>query len=348
MGIQINGQTDSISAIDGSLTVSGADLGSASASSLNISGIVTASGGVVVAAGTTAAPSISPTGDSNTGIFFPSADTIAFGEGGVEVARINSSGNVGIGTDNPTTEFHVQDGSDLLVALFESPNNHVRLRIKSASSSLGQLEFADADDADAGEIRYAHSTDKMTFHVGNNTERVGITSESDGTSNLEIANGNLVFSTSGTGIDFSATSDTGGMTSELLDDYEEGTFTPIVRGRTTGGTTTYNRAPVGKYVKIGRLVNVIIDVGWNSATGTGNIEFGGLPFQAHSGPYVRFAGSATILLSGLSWSTQLAPYINDGASHFWLTNSPTSGSYSFVNINSNSSEILLNCTYMVS
>jgi hypothetical protein len=45
MGIQINGQTDNISATDGSLTVSGADLGSASASSLNISGIVTASGG---------------------------------------------------------------------------------------------------------------------------------------------------------------------------------------------------------------------------------------------------------------------------------------------------------------
>jgi hypothetical protein len=50
MGIQINGQTDNISATDGSLTVSGADLGSASASSLNISGIVTASGGVVVLA----------------------------------------------------------------------------------------------------------------------------------------------------------------------------------------------------------------------------------------------------------------------------------------------------------
>ena len=44
MGIQINGNTDIISATDGGLTVSGADLGSASASSLNISGIVTASG----------------------------------------------------------------------------------------------------------------------------------------------------------------------------------------------------------------------------------------------------------------------------------------------------------------
>jgi hypothetical protein len=42
-------------------------------------------------------------GDSNTGMFFPAADTIAFAEGGVEVMRIDSSGNVGIGTSSPTS-----------------------------------------------------------------------------------------------------------------------------------------------------------------------------------------------------------------------------------------------------
>ena len=71
------------------------------------SGISTFSSGVVVSAGSTSAPSISPTGDSNTGIFFPSADTIAIAEGGVEALRINSSGNLGIGTTNPTTTLQV-------------------------------------------------------------------------------------------------------------------------------------------------------------------------------------------------------------------------------------------------
>jgi hypothetical protein len=45
-------------------------------------------------AGTSALPAITTTGDTNTGIFFPSADTIAFSEGGAEAMRIDSSGNL--------------------------------------------------------------------------------------------------------------------------------------------------------------------------------------------------------------------------------------------------------------
>jgi hypothetical protein len=58
-------------------------------------GTVNTSGAVnEVPAGSASAPSIYPTGDTNTGMFFPAADTIAFAEGGVESARIDSSGNL--------------------------------------------------------------------------------------------------------------------------------------------------------------------------------------------------------------------------------------------------------------
>ena len=57
--------------------------------------------------GTVSAPSITNSGDTNTGIYFPAADTIAFTEGGVESMRIDSSGNVGIGLSNGAAKLTV-------------------------------------------------------------------------------------------------------------------------------------------------------------------------------------------------------------------------------------------------
>jgi hypothetical protein len=72
-------------------------------------------GQVQLGAGTVAAPALSTTGDTNTGIFFPAADTIAFSEGGVEVMRINSSGNVGIGTSSPAVKLAISSTDAILV-----------------------------------------------------------------------------------------------------------------------------------------------------------------------------------------------------------------------------------------
>jgi hypothetical protein len=72
---------------------------------------ISASGVSTFSAGSAGAPAITTTGDTNTGIFFPAADTIAFAEGGVEAMRIDSSGNVGIGTASPTTRLFVTANS---------------------------------------------------------------------------------------------------------------------------------------------------------------------------------------------------------------------------------------------
>ena len=78
------------------------------ASSLYVGGVATFS------AGTAAAPSITTTGDTNTGLFFPAADTIAFTEGGVEAARFDSSGNLGIGTASPASKLTVSGDVHIL------------------------------------------------------------------------------------------------------------------------------------------------------------------------------------------------------------------------------------------
>lgn len=71
------------------------------------------------------------------------------------------------------------------------------------------------------------------------------------TGDVQMSTGNLVVGTSGKGIDFSATPGTG--TSELLDDYEEGTWTTSISGETNCSSTVLT---VGKYVKVGTLVTI--------------------------------------------------------------------------------------------
>jgi hypothetical protein len=67
----------------------------------------TMTGSLLLPAGTVSAPALTTSADTNTGIFFPAADTIAFAEGGTEVARFDSSGNFGIGTSSPACKTEV-------------------------------------------------------------------------------------------------------------------------------------------------------------------------------------------------------------------------------------------------
>jgi len=107
---------------------------------VNVSGAVTSTGMIVtgvttVAAGSTSVPSISPSGDTNTGIFFPSSDTIAFGEGGTEAARIDSSGRLGIGTASPVQTLDVNGGIGVNGAI----------TCKSSGTARGYLGDVDGD-----------------------------------------------------------------------------------------------------------------------------------------------------------------------------------------------------------
>jgi len=63
---------------------------------------INSSGVIVAPDGSASAPAITNDGDTNTGIFFPAADTIAFAEGGVEAMRIDSSGNLLVGATSTT------------------------------------------------------------------------------------------------------------------------------------------------------------------------------------------------------------------------------------------------------
>ena len=76
------------------------------AAGVTVDGVLLKDSGAVLGAGAVGTPSVTTTGDTNTGLYFPAADTLAATTGGTERLRIDSSGNVGIGTSSPAYKLH--------------------------------------------------------------------------------------------------------------------------------------------------------------------------------------------------------------------------------------------------
>jgi len=118
--------------------IDGTPIGAASASTGAFS-TLSATGVTTVQAGSAAAPAITTTGDTNTGIFFPAADTIAFAEGGAEAMRIDSSGNLLVGTGtNGTGRLQVTDAVNYT---FEVKSGGSGISTIGGTSGTTQLAF---------------------------------------------------------------------------------------------------------------------------------------------------------------------------------------------------------------
>jgi len=119
---------------------------------------------ITTGTGTAAAPAIVPTGDTNTGIFFPAADTIAFAEGGAEAMRIDSSGKVLIGTTSNDT------GGRLEV---KQASSETGIGIQSSGTDDSKLYFRTASGTYGGDILFNGSYVKVSSGT---TERLRIDS----------------------------------------------------------------------------------------------------------------------------------------------------------------------------
>ena len=145
----------------------------------------------------------------------------------------------------------------------------------------GATEAFVAHNTGYGAILYGQGTTYDAALLDRNTAlRLTVTTSGAQVSgDLSITSGNVVMATSGKGIDFSAKTPDGSGTvgSEVLDDYEEGTWTPVAVSLTVVGSVTY---PVATYTKIGRVVYINLKVsGSVSTTSTENVTyFNGLPF----------------------------------------------------------------------
>ena len=160
---------------------------------------------------------------------------------------------------------------------------------------------------------------------------------------VNLSTGNLVIGTAGKGIDFSITSSgSGTMTSELLADYEEGTWTPnLVFGGLSTGITYNSRS--GYYTKIGRQVTVYASFNLSSkGSATGSAVISDLPFTGNVNYYpcpIQFYNAASL-------TSSVHGAIITNAVYLYYTTSVGDSNITDANFNNNS-EMYVVATYFV-
>ena len=166
---------------------------------------------------------------------------LVLGTNQTERLRITSDGKMGLGIASPTGQFAVSDGTRI-----------AEINPHSSGTFIGN-----------------RSNHDVLFQVNAATK-----AKIDTNGHLTITDGNLVIGTAGKGIDFSVNSNASGSDSELLDYYEEGSWTPTFNSNSNGGTF-----PVSTYVRVGRLVSISFHATVGGGNDTSGFKVFGLPFN---------------------------------------------------------------------
>jgi len=161
--------------------------------------------------------------------------------------------------------------------------SHLQLGVPSGLNDRAtSIKFIGRDGNANGnkcQLSWAGANNRFDISVNGN-QALQIQANKD----VEVTDGNLVIGTSGHGIDFSATSGSG--TSELFDDYEEGTWTPVhgSNGGSAAANGTYTNQH-GSYTKVGNTVHISCYLGWNNNFNGGSGSYAiDLPFTHNSTP----------------------------------------------------------------
>ena len=240
--------------------------------------------------------------------------------------------------------------SDTALVVDNEGGNGAIIEMLADNNAYGRIFFTDTDASNQGGIIYKHADDSLNFQT-NAAERVSISSGGD----LTISDGDLVIGTSGHGISFAATADgaSNPYFSELLDDYEEGTFTPTWSGSSV--TFAYSQQ-YGWYTKIGDTVTFHIYLqGYAASIISGNsgnpLSVAGLPFSSKS--VNRYYPPVTIgrtYRMDIDSDQRIYAYVNQGSTEIKLIleqDDTVASMMTVGRLDTNTCEILLSGHYKI-
>ena len=245
---------------------------------VSITGVTTFTGHIDASSDVFISDKIIHAGDTDTTIRFPAANTVSVETGGAERLEISNSSTI-FNDAGADIDFRIESDTKDSMFFLDAGNNRIGINNSSPACIFDILDTSTSGDGITEILKLNGAANnnndgvKLTFArvnsescsitakkvLDNNTTDLIFNTRSGNTvaekfrmkgdGDLSISDGNLVIATSGHGIDFSATGDGSGTdSSELLDDYEEGSWTPTI----TGGAITASGA---YYTKIGRAVH---------------------------------------------------------------------------------------------
>jgi len=186
-------------------------------------------------------------------------------------------------------------------------SDHAGMSILTGTDKVGAVRFGDSGDNDIGGVLYNHDDNSMTFKV-NAADKWKIDST-----------GNLIPGATTTGIYLGVSSATA---ANLLNDYEEGTWTPGFTNFSGNGGESNPTSPEGYYTKIGDLVFASFYVAVPANGDSSAINISSLPFSAKDVPTMQFGGSIT--RTDAAFSVSLATVVSDNSNYIHVTRSTSS------------------------
>ena len=196
-----------------------------------------------------------------------------------DLAKLLGAGGT-INDDSNSVDFRIESNGDANMLFIDGGNDRLLVR-KSDPTNADQAFHLGAGGDDHKMILQGNTVQRLGLQLGTDS-RVFLgaatgnhfrVSKQDAGALFDVnPSGNIILGQSGAGIHLGVTSATA---SNLLHDYEEGTWSPTHTGGAGGGTLSD-----AKYTKIGRLVHIVFSITFGS--GSGQMSVGNLPFTANS------------------------------------------------------------------